>query len=467
MGTRALFAEGLASSYEAFHHTGEEGQRVADFDDDPLPDGNSNEKLWLVPTAWYKKKIAQFIPSRDSQRAERMSHPKISATVERVVHLWLGGEKVLVFCFYIQTARALYEHIKEEIEKSYIEIAGKKLELDPGKQTSEIRNCLARIVHRLSDRESPFYRETRSILENLLERPDYTLLHRYREIILGVLMAYFRSPSFVARYLPLNDPLVREALAERETRHNIIKRGIDAVRQVILEEKDFSNQTYIGRVNQFLDFTMELAERAKRKVSIKEGEITDEAENPLIEYLNAVSVYTKPRRVEHADDDDVEEEMDDGSYRVLPLVRLVIGNTELKVRDRLMLAFNSPLFPEILISSSVMGEGVDLHRFCRYVIHHDLCWNPSNLEQRTGRLDRVRCKAEVCSRPIEVYQPFISGSADEKMFRVLKDRERWFQIVMGQKFSFDEQTSESIASRIELPLELANSLKFDLSCWRN
>jgi len=113
----------------------------------------------------------------------------------------------------------------------------------------------------------------------------------------------------------------------------------------------------------------------------------------------------------------------------------------------------------------VMGEGVDLHRFCRHIIHHDLCWNPSTLEQRTGRLDRVRCKAEVCSRSIEVYEPFLAGSADEKMFRVLRDRERWFQIVMGQKFEFDEATSEAISCRLPLPSELARALTFHLSCW--
>ena len=29
-----------------------------------------------------------------------------------------------------------------------------------------------------------------------------------------------------------------------------------------------------------------------------------------------------------------------------------------------------------------------------HMIHHDLCWNPSNLEQRTGRIDRIGAKAE-------------------------------------------------------------------------
>ena len=69
-------------------------------------------------------------------------------------------------------------------------------------------------------------------------------------------------------------------------------------------------------------------------------------------------------------------------------------------------------------------------------------------------------------RPIVVYVPFIAGSADEKMFRVVQDRERWFQIVMGQKFQLDEATSEALANRVPLPEELARELIFDLRRWR-
>src|SRR5208282_5488954 len=153
----------------------------------------------------------------------------------------------------------------------------------------------------------------------------------------------------------------------------------------------------------------------------------------------------------------ISEDEQQGAAReqILPNVRLVNGAVKSETRQRLMRTFNSPFFPEVLVASNVMAEGVDLHRFCRHIIHHDLCWNPSTLEQRTGRLDRVRCKAEVCCRPIEIYEPFLAGSADEKMFRVLRDRERWFQIVMGQKFEFDEAASEAIANRLILPAELA------------
>jgi len=461
--TRAFFAEGLASSYEAFHHTRDGRSTTKDFDDGLT--AKTEASSWLVPTQWYEEQIARLIPSHEAPRELRMAHPKILATVQRAVDLWLAGEKVLVFCFYIQTARALAEHLREEVNQRIINIAGEKLGLDARRQSPEVQSWLARIVRRLSDVESPFNREILSLLGAAMDKPNYAILRGYREQLLGVLMAYFRSPAFVARYLPLNDPLVRDALGERETRRNIIAGGIDALRHAILEEKDSSNQTYLGRIGQFLDFASELAERAERRLALKEHEESDESENPLLEYLNAVSIYSKPRRLDYADDDSVEDETDDGSYRVMPLVRMVYGETKTVIRDRLMLAFNSPLFPEILVSSSVMGEGVDLHRFCRHIIHHDLCWNPSTLEQRTGRLDRVRCKAEVCSRSIEVYEPFLAGSADEKMFRVLRDRERWFQVVMGQKFEFDEATSEAIACRLPLPSELARTLTFSLSCW--
>ena len=96
-----------------------------------------------------------------------------------------------------------------------------------------------------------------------------------------------------------------------------------------------------------------------------------------------------------------------------------------------MRAFNTPFFPDILVCSEVMGEGVDLQRFCRHVIHHDLDWNPSAIEQRTGRVDRLGCKAEN-RHPIVVYLPYLAGTADERQYRVMSDREQWFRVVMGQ-----------------------------------
>lgn len=109
-----------------------------------------------------------------------------------------------------------------------------------------------------------------------------------------------------------------------------------------------------------------------------------------------------------------------------------------------------------------MAEGLDLHLDCRHVIHHDLSWNPSTLEQRTGRVDRLRCKAELDGESIHVYLPYIAGTADEKMFRVVSDRARWFQIVMGEKYSVDEASTERLAQRVPFPEAAARELMFSL-----
>ena len=68
---------------------------------------------------------------------------------------------------------------------------------------------------------------------------------------------------------------------------------------------------------------------------------------------------------------------------------------------------------------------------CRHVIHHDMSWNPSALEQRTGRIDRLGSRAEKVGKEIQVYLPYVEGCQDEKLFRVVMDRERWFGVVMG------------------------------------
>ncbi len=70
----------------------------------------------------------------------------------------------------------------------------------------------------------------------------------------------------------------------------------------------------------------------------------------------------------------------------LETVRRAHGGTNRDVRERLTAMFNTPFAPDLLVASSVMGEGIDLHLECRHVIHHDLDWNPSVLEQRTGRV---------------------------------------------------------------------------------
>ena len=85
-----------------------------------------------------------------------------------------------------------------------------------------------------------------------------------------------------------------------------------------------------------------------------------------------------------------------------------------------------------------------------------------NLEQRTGRVDRLGAKAERARKSIHLYLPYVAATQDEKMFRVVRDRERWFQVVMGEKYEVDEAATDARATRVPLPASAARALAFRL-----
>lgn len=67
------------------------------------------------------------------------------------------------------------------------------------------------------------------------------------------------------------------------------------------------------------------------------------------------------------------------------------GQTSLEERDRIKIAFNAPFDEEpvrILVCTDAAREGLNLQARCYDLIHVDLPWNPSRLEQRNGRIDR-------------------------------------------------------------------------------
>ena len=60
-------------------------------------------------------------------------------------------------------------------------------------------------------------------------------------------------------------------------------------------------------------------------------------------------------------------------------------------REQLKARFNADPEEEplrILIATDAAREGVNLQNHCRHLIHFDIPWNPSKLEQRNGRIDR-------------------------------------------------------------------------------
>lgn len=81
-------------------------------------------------------------------------------------------------------------------------------------------------------------------------------------------------------------------------------------------------------------------------------------------------------------------------------------------------AFNTPFYPNALIATSVLQEGVDLHYHCSEVIHYGIAWTQGDNEQRVGRVDRMFGKLEnnLKTNPnttLPIHFPYLEKTIDE------------------------------------------------------
>lgn len=162
-------------------------------------------------------------------------------------------------------------------------------------------------------------------------------------------------------------------------------------------------------------------------------------------------------------DDARRKEVLDDAIRAGDLVR---HTEDGESRERLREAFNTPLYPMVLVANEVMQEGLDLHHHCRRVVHHDLPWNPAQLEQRVGRVDRLgslvqRLRERRPETTLDVLLPLIANTIDERLERTVRARERWLELLLGsvptlQEDALPDQPAEP------LPEALSEALRIEL-----
>lgn len=99
--------------------------------------------------------------------------------------------------------------------------------------------------------------------------------------------------------------------------------------------------------------------------------------------------------------------------------------------DTVLEIFNSPFGPDVLVTTDKLSEGVDLHRFCRYLIHHELDPSPVRTVQRNGRLRRVGSWAARTGEDIVVSYPALAGTRDERVVEIMQMRLEQFDLLLG------------------------------------
>ncbi len=70
------------------------------------------------------------------------------------------------------------------------------------------------------------------------------------------------------------------------------------------------------------------------------------------------------------------------------------GGMSGQINQTLVRQFRMPGYPLVLVTTDLLQEGEDLHTFCSAVHHYGIAWTPSSMEQRVGRVDRVRSHTE-------------------------------------------------------------------------
>lgn len=125
------------------------------------------------------------------------------------------------------------------------------------------------------------------------------------------------------------------------------------------------------------------------------------------------------------------------------VVGAVGGN---KGNEALIKRFNTPFYPDVIVCTDVLKEGINLHLFCNKVYHYGLAWTPGDLEQRVGRVDRFfsktyRARARGDSEAkISVNYPYMGKSIDEQQLKKVLE----FKIAADPLMDSSSSTTKSI-----------------------
>lgn len=105
---------------------------------------------------------------------------------------------------------------------------------------------------------------------------------------------------------------------------------------------------------------------------------------------------------------------------------LISGDVPSAERPQIIERFRNDEKIEVLLSSRVGSEGLDF-QFCDTIFNYDLPWNPMELEQRIGRIDRIGQESQV----IHIYNLWVKGTIEERILKRLYDRIEIFKHSIG------------------------------------
>ncbi len=129
-------------------------------------------------------------------------------------------------------------------------------------------------------------------------------------------------------------------------------------------------------------------------------------------------------------------------------------NLTMATRDKNAAYFAQPDGARMLICSEIGSEGRNF-QFAHHLVLFDLPLDPSVLEQRIGRLDRIGQKSD-----IHIHVPYVEGTAHEVLFRWYEEGMDAFRNpVLGSDYFHEEQIGEVMeACRLAVEAEITSNV---------
>lgn len=157
----------------------------------------------------------------------------------------------------------------------------------------------------------------------------------------------------------------------------------------------------------------------------------------------------------------------------------IVGTSGQDDRDRGILAaqFRMPGGPYVLITTDVFREGEDLHTYCQNIYHYGIAWNPSDMEQRTGRIDRINSKSYrllnktqelTFENKVQVFYPYLCYSVEvNQVVQLLRSLNKFIEtfndIVTDIKYDSKVSVNDEIfQDNIPVPITTRLISKFDI-----
>jgi hypothetical protein len=132
-----------------------------------------------------------------------------------------------------------------------------------------------------------------------------------------------------------------------------------------------------------------------------------------------------------------------------------IGGMAGQVNQTLVGQFRMPGYPFVLITTDLLQEGEDLHTFCSSVHHYGISWTPSSMEQRVGRIDRVRSQTDrrlgrlmrpqINDELLQVYFPHLEDTIEVLQVQRVLERMNTFLRLMHEGLTITDPADRKIS----------------------